>query len=72
MGAVSDTLQIALGAGGAATVLAGSVSTWLSTRRQNVTMVLRRPDGKRLEIDARVKDPEAMIESFLQVTASDS
>ena len=68
MGAVAETLQVALGAGGGATVLAGSVATWITTRRQNVKLRLRRPDGGELEVDAQVKDAETMIESFLART----
>jgi hypothetical protein len=66
MGPVVDTLQVTLGAGGS--VLAGSVATWLSTRRRPVSLRLKRPDGSELEISAEVKDPEAAIERFLDVT----
>ena len=65
MGAVADAVQISLGAGGALAVLAGSVSTWLTTRRRHVRLVLERPDGQKLEIDGQVKDPEAVITQFL-------
>jgi Effector Associated Constant Component 1 len=66
MGAISDTLQVALGAGGAVTVLAGSVTTWIRTRRQAVTLRFRRPDGEELLLDAEVKDPERAIEQFFK------
>lgn len=69
MGAFSDTLQVALGAGGAGSVLAGSVAAWLSTRRSNVKMVLRRADGAEISINAEVKNPEAAIERFLEAGA---
>lgn len=36
MGAIADTLTVALGAGGAVTVLASSVSVWLRQRRSDV------------------------------------
>jgi Effector Associated Constant Component 1 len=71
MGPVSDTLQVALGAGGALTVLAGSVGTWIGTRRQHVAVRLRRADGAEIEVDASVKDPEATIERFLRVAAAE-
>jgi hypothetical protein len=71
MGAVSDTLQVALGAEGALTVLAASVGTWIGTRRQRVALRLRRPDGTELEIDGNVKDPEVMIERFLRESTTD-
>jgi len=66
MGALTDTLQVALGAGGAGTVLAGSVATWLRARRRPVRLHLRRRDGEELSIDADVKHPEAVIEEFLE------
>ena len=69
MGAGVDVLEVALGSGGAISVLAGAVSTWIQTRRQTVKMVLKRPDGVSLEIDASVKDPNLMIERFLKVSS---
>jgi threonine dehydratase len=38
MGAVIDLLVVAVGSGGAATVLAGAIATWLRTRRSDVTV----------------------------------
>jgi hypothetical protein len=66
MGPVTDLLQVALESGGA--IFAGSVATWLSTRRRPVSLRLERPDGSKLAIDAEVKDPEAAIERFLDET----
>jgi hypothetical protein len=71
MGALGETLQVALGTGGAATVLAGSVTAWLATRHQKVAMLLKRPDGEELRIDAQVKDPEATIQRFLMLAKRD-
>jgi hypothetical protein len=65
MGAVTDTLQIALGAGGAITVLAGSVSAWMKTRRERVILRLRH-NGEEALLDAEVKDAEAVIERFFE------
>jgi Effector Associated Constant Component 1 len=65
MGALTDTLQVALGTGGAGAMLAGSVATWLSTRRADLKLRLKRPDGKELEVDAQVKAPEELIARFL-------
>jgi membrane-associated two-gene conflict system component 1 (EACC1) len=67
MGPLIDTLQVALASGGAGSVLAGSVATWLSTRRRPVSLRVKRPDGSELEISADVKNPEAAIERFLDV-----
>ena len=71
MGALSETLQVALGTGGAATVLAGSLGAWLQTRREGVRLVLSRPDGTKLEIDGKVKNPDRAVERFLTLTADD-
>ena len=68
MGVFVETLQVALGAGGAGAVLAGSLSAWIQTRRQPVSLRLRRRDGEELSIDADVKNPEAIIEQFLAGT----
>ena len=53
---LADTLQVALGAGGAATVLAGSITTWIKTRRVPVILRLRRSDGAVGELLALVAD----------------
>jgi hypothetical protein len=71
MGGMTDAVTVALGSGGAIAVLAGSVSTWIQTRRQSVKMVLRRPGGAELEIAGSVKDPEAMIERFLKAASEE-
>ena len=72
MGAAVDVLSVALGAGGAASVLAGSVSTWLGTRRPRVRLRLRRPDGAELEVDAQTRDADAMIKRFIEEATADS
>ncbi|MBV9142704.1 MAG: hypothetical protein JO115_17630 [Pseudonocardiales bacterium] len=64
MGAVGlDALVVALSAGGAGTVLAASVSTWLSQpRRADVKLTITAEDGRHLELDARrVKDPAVLM-----------
>jgi hypothetical protein len=67
MGAVVDVLLIALGAGGAGTVLAGSLSTWITSRRSTVRLRLRYGKGREVEIDAdRVKDPGAFLAQALR------
>lgn len=71
MGAAADALTVAVGSGGAITVLAGAVCTWIQTRRQTVRMVIRRPGGVELEIGASIKDTDAMIEKFLKVAAEE-
>ena len=51
MGGAIDVLVVAAGAGGVLTVLANSLSVWLSRpRRSSVTVAVERPDGTRVEI----------------------
>jgi hypothetical protein len=63
MGVWSDVLVAAVGSGGAASVLAASLKTFLSLpQRSDVTIVVTGPDGRRVEIDAkRVGDVEALV-----------
>lgn len=69
MGAALETLQVALGAGGAATVLATSVSVWLKTRRPSVSLRVRRRDGSELEIDATVEDVDSVVRHFVEAAS---
>jgi membrane-associated two-gene conflict system component 1 (EACC1) len=65
MGAVSDVIAVALGTGGAGTVLARALVAWISHRTTDVKLVLTRPEGTELSIDAhRVDDPQALIASI--------
>ncbi|MEU0502025.1 hypothetical protein [Nocardia sp. NPDC005998] len=50
MGALEEVLIVALGGGGAATVLARSVSVWLQQRRSELRVEVTTPDGTRVEI----------------------
>jgi hypothetical protein len=57
MGGISDTLTVALGSGGAVTVLAMSISVWLKHRRSDLTVEVSigdrtvKIDGKRVKAD---------------------
>jgi hypothetical protein len=65
MGAVTDTIAIALGTGGAGTVLARALIAWISHRTTDVKLTLTRPEGTELSIDAhRVDDPQALLASI--------
>jgi hypothetical protein len=72
LGAVSATLVVALGSGGAITVLlsalAGALKTWLSLpRRSDVKIKIHRADGNSVEIDAkRVKAGDVDIEAAIR------
>lgn len=58
LGALTETLVVAVGSGGAITVvgaaLAGALKAWLSQpRRSDVTLKIRRPDGTSVEVNAK-------------------
>jgi hypothetical protein len=62
MGGVVDVLVVTLGAGGAGTVLARSLSTWLTQRHADITVAVKAPDGREVTVDVRrARDPEAVI-----------
>lgn len=52
MGGIADTLTLALGAGGAVTVLANSVSVWLQQRRSDVNIEVSSSNGKKVTVTA--------------------
>ncbi|MET9284795.1 effector-associated constant component EACC1 [Nocardia beijingensis] len=65
MGSLSDALVIALGAGGALTVLARAIPDWL-LRHKNVTIEIAGPQGRSVTISATgVRDPRALIREVL-------
>ncbi|NEA99127.1 hypothetical protein [Streptomyces sp. SID13726] len=53
LGTVSDVLLITLGPGGVAGVFASVLITWIRAKTGSVSVVLRRPDGTELKLDAR-------------------
>jgi hypothetical protein len=63
MGGVLDVLVVALGSGGAGTVLARSLSTWLTQTRADVTVtVTTTAEGQEVKVDTRrARDAEAVI-----------
>ncbi|WP_171987709.1 hypothetical protein [Streptomyces sp. MP131-18] len=72
MGLLSDTLTVALGTGGAVTVLAGSLSGWLRQRRSDVRIEIRTEDGRHVSVNAqRVRDAPALIETVLRSEQED-
>jgi hypothetical protein len=52
MGALAETLTVAVGGGGALTVLLASVSSWIRTRRSDVTVEIT-VGKKKISIDAK-------------------
>ncbi|MFJ6011175.1 hypothetical protein [Streptomyces sp. NPDC092952] len=62
MGTAAQVLMVAVGSGGAATVLARSVATWLTQRRADVKVTVQTPGGSRIVVDVkRAADPEKVI-----------
>jgi hypothetical protein len=52
LGAVVDTLEVVLGAGGAASVLASAVVSWVRQQRSDIRLTLTRRDGDKAELVA--------------------
>jgi hypothetical protein len=67
MGAVADTLSVALAGGGAISVLAASLRVWFAQpKRSDIRVTIRTARGDVVEIDAkRVVDAEAILSSAL-------
>lgn len=68
LGAVTEALVVAVGSGGAISVLAAALKAWLSLpRRSDVRVRIHRPDGSSVDIDAkRVDAGQADIESIIR------
>ncbi|WP_157855149.1 effector-associated constant component EACC1 [Kitasatospora purpeofusca] len=70
MGSVLDAVTVALGAGGALSVLASSLRVWFAQpRRSDVRLKIRRADGGTLELDAkrvRAGDLEDLLRTALE------
>lgn len=67
LGALSDILMVAVGSGGALSVLAASLKTFLAQpRRSDVRIVVTSPSGRRVELDAkRVGNVEELLRQTL-------
>jgi Effector Associated Constant Component 1 len=50
LGGIADAVSVAVGAGGAGTVLASALATWLRTRRTAVRLVVQR-GGQKVELE---------------------
>jgi hypothetical protein len=68
LGTLVDALIVALGSGGAISVLAASLKNWLSLpRRSDITIKIDRGDGSSVTIDAkRVAVRQADVESIIR------
>lgn len=67
LGSVVELLTVALGAGGAGTVLASSLKTWLLTRRTTAKIIVKSA-GRSVTLDIQNADDVApLLEQILQV-----
>jgi hypothetical protein len=65
MGTLADAIVVAVGSGGAITVLANSITVWLRQRKSAVTVKLTE-NGRTVEVTVdRAADAEAIIRSAL-------
>jgi Effector Associated Constant Component 1 len=71
MGTLPDLIAVAIGSGGVASVLAGSLSTWLAQRKSDITLKVTGPDGRIVELKAqRVGEANALLREVLRETRS--
>jgi hypothetical protein len=67
MGWLADVVTVAVGNGGAVTALAGSLATWLVSRRSHVKIKVTGPDGRCVEVDVRqARGDQAAVEAMLR------
>jgi hypothetical protein len=67
LGALPELLNVALGAGGAGTVLATSLVTWLKTRRTKAKLTVE-SDGHSVTLDIEtINDVKPLLEQILQM-----
>lgn len=66
LGSLTDAISVAVGAGGAGTVLASSLVTWLQTRRSRVRLLIQKGNS-RVVLDLETSDRLLpMIERLLE------
>jgi hypothetical protein len=71
LGALAEAVVVGVGSGGAISVLATSLKTWLAhPRRSDIRVVLEGPDDRKVEIDARRakgEDVDRLLRTILDV-----
>jgi hypothetical protein len=73
MGAVLDTLTVAVGAGGGLTVLASALQAWLSQpRHSQIRVTVRGDGGDKVVIDADRVRPEEVVTLLRHALGADS
>ena len=71
MGTLTELIAVAIGSGGAASVLAGSLSTWLAQRKSDITLKVTGRDGRIVELKARrVAEADRLLREVLRETRS--
>ncbi|MCC3767597.1 hypothetical protein [Streptomyces sp. UNOC14_S4] len=66
LGSVTDLLTVAVGTGGAGTVLAGSLITWIRSRRTAAKITIE-ASGKRVTLDiATAQDIYPLLQQLLE------
>lgn len=66
LGALPELLTVALGAGGAGTVLASSLKTWLLTRRKTAKLTVE-TEGRTISLDiATVDDIAPLLQQLFE------
>lgn len=67
MGWLTDVVSVAVGNGGAVTALAGSLATWLVSRRSHIKIKVSGPDGRSTEVDVKqARGNQADVEAMLR------
>jgi membrane-associated two-gene conflict system component 1 (EACC1) len=71
LGSLPDAVAVALGAGGAGTVLASSLTTWLQSRRTSVKVKVEVP-GRSLTLDIQtIDDARPLLRELLSRNDAD-
>ena len=71
LGAVTEIITVALGSGGAGSVLASSLITWLRTRPTRAKFLIKSGD-RSVELDIRtLEDVRPLLEQMLGAVADD-
>jgi hypothetical protein len=66
MGDLGEVLVVVMGAGGMATVLANNLTSWLATRKSEVTITRTAADGATATVTIKdVKNAEKIVTAFL-------
>jgi hypothetical protein len=71
MGAIPELIAVAIGSGGAISILAGSLSTWMAHRKSDITLTVTGRDGRTVELNAqRVAEVDRLLRQVLRETRS--